>query len=37
MDHCVNLHVIADAIMKAYGAMSYLNIAEQIDFIMAKS
>ena len=37
MDQCVNLHVFADASMKAYGAVVYLQSAEQADFIMAKS
>ena len=37
MDQCVYLHVFADASMKAYGAVAYLQNAERVDFIMAKS
>ena len=33
----VYLHVFADASMKAYGAVAYLQSAEQVDFVMAKS
>ena len=36
MDQCVNLHVFADASMKAYSAVAYLQRAEQVDFLMAK-
>ena len=31
------LHVFADTSMKAYGAVAYLQNAEQVDFTMAKS
>ena len=33
----VYLHVFADASMKAYGAVAYLQSAEKVDLVMAKS
>ena len=36
-DQCLNLNVFADARMKAYDVMAYLQSAEQVDFIKAKS
>ena len=33
----VYLHVFADASMKTYGAIAYLQSAEKVDLVMAKS
>ena len=36
-NQCVYLHVFADASLKTYGAVAYLQSADQVDLLMAKS
>lgn len=36
-NQCVSLHAFANASMKAYGTVAYLQSANQVDLVMAKS